>query len=234
MGQINLSNSAGRDAQVATQHITSPFRVRWVDEDGRPASVRRIVRGTLAHGYDTLLKKFGDEESLAEALKSGDPEVDIETFGSFLSGGSRVYINEEDQIVHSVEHWEIVYGADGEEKEKRRKDRPEQNINTEIPLKWTGKKMKKADVYKRFVFAGKIQILHHNGITFDFLYDMAKELAESESLMLLGSGPKGAKPLILRRGATPYRGFLEGRIDGQKYALILHLSNMELKAPEEG
>jgi hypothetical protein len=30
---------------------------------------------------------------------------------------------------------------------------------------------------------------------------------------------------------TPYRGFLEGRIDGENYILLLHLSNMELKLP---
>ena len=50
--------------------------------------------------------------------------------------------------------------------------------------------------------------------------------------MLLGAGPKGNQPLILRRGSVPYRGFLEGRIEGDKYCLLLHLSNLELKQPE--
>ncbi len=49
--------------------------------------------------------------------------------------------------------------------------------------------------------------------------------------MLLGAGPKSNQPLILRRGATPYRGFLEGRTDGDRYCLVLHLSNMELRTP---
>jgi hypothetical protein len=48
--------------------------------------------------------------------------------------------------------------------------------------------------------------------------------------MLLGAGPKGAQPLVLTRGGQQYRGFLEGRTQGSKYCLILHLSNMELKA----
>jgi len=30
---------------------------------------------------------------------------------------------------------------------------------------------------------------------------------------------------------SPYRGFLEGRVDGERYILLLHLSNMELKMP---
>ena len=61
---------------------------------------------------------------------------------------------------------------------------------------------------------------------------MAQELEKADSLMLLGGGPKSNQPLILRRGGSPYRGFLEGRTDGEKYCLILHLSNLELRAPE--
>ena len=72
--------------------------------------------------------------------------------------------------------------------------------------------------------------MHVNGLTYDFLFSMAKELEQSESLLLLGAGAKGAQPLVLTRGGQQYRGFLEGRTQGKKYCLILHLSNMELKA----
>jgi hypothetical protein len=78
----------------------------------------------------------------------------------------------------------------------------------------------------------KIQVQHVNGLTYDFLYGIAKELEEKDSLMLVGAGPKSNQPLIFQRGGTPYRGFLEGRTQGEKYMLILHLSNMELKKPE--
>ena len=60
-----------------------------------------------------------------------------------------------------------------------------------------------------------------------------KRIVLALSVMLLGAGPKSNQPLILRRGSTPYRGFLEGRTQGDKYCLILHFSNLELKAPEE-
>jgi hypothetical protein len=62
---------------------------------------------------------------------------------------------------------------------------------------------------------------------------MAKELEEAESLLALGAGPKSTLPLVLRRGGSQYRGFLEGRTQGDKYCLLLHLSNLELKAPAE-
>ncbi len=71
-----------------------------------------------------------------------------------------------------------------------------------------------------------------SGLTYDFLYAMAKDLQDRNALMLLGAGPKSNQPLILRRGSTPYRGFLEGKVADDKYCLTLHFSNMELKLPE--
>ena len=56
----------------------------------------------------------------------------------------------------------------------------------ETPLTWTGKLMKKSEVYNKFVFSLKSQIVHVNGLTYDFLFGMAKELEEKESLMLMG------------------------------------------------
>jgi len=75
-------------------------------------------------------------------------------------------------------------------------------------------------------------LAHINGLTYDFLYSMAKELEAKESLLLLGRRAKSNQPLVLRRGGTAYRGFLEGRDEGRPYRLVLHLSNLELKAPE--
>ena len=39
---------------------------------------------------------------------------------------------------------------------------------------------------------------------------------------------------VLDRNGTPYRGFLEGRVDGDKYLLLLHLTNLELKELPNG
>ena len=86
---------------------------------------------------------------------------------------------------------------------------------------------------RMFVFTKKYQVKHVNGLTYDFLYDMAKQLAEKNAMMLIGSGLKGVGPIVLSDGGTNYRAFLEGRIDGEKYCLILHLTNLELKALPE-
>jgi hypothetical protein len=107
------------------------------------------------------------------------------------------------------------------------------NVNAEQPLAWSGKLLPKREVYNKFVFVAKLQVVHVNGITYDFLFDIARQLEEKNSLLLVGAGPKAAQPLILRYGALPYRAFLEGRTRGAEYCLLLHLSNIELKAPAD-
>src|SRR5713226_8777668 len=106
------------------------------------------------------------------------------------------------------------------------------NVGTEQPLLWSGKLLPKRDVFNKFVIVAKLQIMHINGLTYDFLIEMARELENKDSLLVVGAGPKANQPLVLRRGALPYRGFLEGRTRGDDYCLLLHLSNIELKAPE--
>ena len=60
---------------------------------------------------------------------------------------------------------------------------------------------------------------------------MANDLQKKNQLMFVVAGTKGIEPLIFQVNGTPMRGFLEGRTDGKKYKLLLHLSNMEIKLP---
>jgi hypothetical protein len=231
VGQINIANSAGRDAIVTTESVRSPQKVRWVDQKGRQANSARFVKATIDRGIEALKVQHGDLGGVAQALVAGDPEIDMETTGRLLRETSRIYVDQNRQIVHKVEFWEIVRNPDGSVRERRPRKLADPNIAGELPLRWSGVYINKEEACRKFVFASKMQLHHVNGLTYDFLYAMAKELEEKNSLMLIGAGPKSNQPLILRRGSTPYRGFLEGRTQGDKYCLILHFSNMELKAP---
>ena len=231
MGEFNIADGRGRDAKVVSRHVMSRMQVRWLDDEGRPVALRRVIRGTVDRGHEALLARHGSAEALGAALLHDDPEVDIEVFGTFLSSGSRVYIDPTNQVVHQAQTWEVVVAPDGSEQPRRPRKSREANVNGDIPVKFAGKLMKKSEVYNKFVFAGMIQLVHVNGLTYDFLYEIARDLAEKDSMMRLGAGPKGTDPVVLRRGATQYRAFLEGRIDGPRYALLLHLTNQELKAP---
>lgn len=232
MGEINIANQAGRDALVNTRSVRAQIHVRWLDAENRQAQNVRLLKSTLECDVDALSQQFGSLKAVGQALLDGDPEVDSESTGSLLRDTSRVFVDPDRRIVHRVYRWEVVKTPDGEVRERRPRVIQPPNVTADVPLSWSGKMIKKSEACRRFVFANKMQLVHINGLTYDFLFGMAKELEERDSLMLLGAGPKGNQPLILRRGSTAYRGFLEGRTDGERYCLLLHMSNLEYKRPQ--
>jgi hypothetical protein len=82
--------------------------------------------------------------------------------------------------------------------------------------------------------------MHTNALEFDFLHGIAAYLDERKLMAQVGSGRprnnrgrRGVGPLILERNGPKYRGFLEGRIQGDAMRLVLYLAAFELAAPEE-
>jgi hypothetical protein len=233
MAEINLCNSAGRDAVVKLQSLSSPLRVRWLDTESRQVSTARMIKSSVNNDLDALLERHGDLRSVGAAIRDADPELHIEVAGRLLQDTSRVYVDRSRKIVHRVQEWDVIRNPDGTERERRPHAIPDANVSAvAAPLKWSGVMIPKREAIRKFVFVQKMQLAHINGLTYDFLFGMAKELEAKESLLLLGAGPRSNQPLILRRNSMPYRGFLEGRTRGETYRLVLHLSNLELKAPE--
>jgi len=230
MRAINLANEKSRNAQVGFEIKKEKSDVVMVRTDGAEYENVRLLKSTIDTEPEDLLREYGSAETVAQKIIEGDPEIDIEKVGMILKGMRKVYLTEGDKIVYRIHRQEVVYLPDGQEKEVKKYTDTESNINTDIPLRWTGKLVPKEKAIRMFVFARKYQIKHVNGLTYDFLYDMAKQLSEKNAMMLVGGGAKGTGPLVLSNGGTPYRAFLEGRIDGEKYCLILHLTNLELKA----
>ncbi len=226
---INISNEKDRNSEIMFESFTPEQVVYYETSDKKKTENKKIIKGVSEHSTEGLLKEFGDPDKLAEALISSDPEVDMEITGQFLTGTSRVFINKEQKVVFRINTKEFVYLPDGSMKEEREPRHLRPNVAVEAPLKWSGKYMPKKDIFNKFIFARKYQLKHTNGLTYDFLFDMAKKLHEKESLMLIGSGAKGTGPLIFQEGGKPFRAFLEGRVEKSKYLLILHLSNLELK-----
>ena len=233
MPEINISNPAGRDAVVNMESAVVPMRVRWVDQHGRQARNIRILKSTLNQDIESLKQAADGIENVADQLIHADPDVDIESIGTLLTTTSRVYINSCNEIVHRVQQFEVIKNPDGSVRDRRVLQRSQQNVSGEIPIKWSGVYVRRSEVVRKFVFANKLQLFHINGLTYDFLFAMAKDLEQRDSMLLVGAGPRSSQPLVLRRGSIPYRGFLEGRTRGEKYLLILHLSNLELKSPEQ-
>ena len=85
---------------------------------------------------------------------------------------------------------ESVFNASGELKEERDQLVVEGNINQEKPLKWTGRFLPKKEFFKKFAFGNSFQLSHVDGLTYDFLYEMAKELEEKDAFLILAAGEK--------------------------------------------
>ena len=229
MRKIHISNEAKRDAEVAFGNNIRRPKPIYKSANGSVTANERRLRTTMATTDVALVATYG--EGLADALISGDPEVDMELMGLKLESLKRVYITPDQKVAYGVTLSEHMFLADGTEKEVRPESSTAANIALEgMPLRWTGKLIPKDKAMRMFMFKKSYQVQHINGLTYDFLFDMAKNLAEANAMMLVGAGAKGVDPVVLSNGGTPYRAFLEGRVDGDKYALILRLTNLELKA----
>lgn len=230
MRSINITNEKKRNAQVGFEVRKPKNKIFYNTPNGKEKENVRFLKSTIDTETEELLKRYPSLERVAEEILNGNPEIDFEKIGLHLENVRKVYIGAENKIVYSIVRNEIIYNSDGTEKGIRPFKDTVSNINVnDIPIKWTGKLIPKTKAIRMFVFIRKYQIKHINGLTYDFLFEMAKKLQESQSVMLVGGGAKGSDPIVFSNGGTSYRGFLEGRCDGEKYCLILHLTNLELK-----
>lgn len=226
---IRLTNAAGRDGSVQT---TLPAREPGVQTGlpGHTVSFRRFLAATEACRGEAMARQLGDD--YAQSLIDGDPEVDIEHVGRTIGETNVVYLTAAGEFLHSAPAVvEVITLPDGSEKERRAPVDIEANIDDEHPVRWTGRKFPIVDAVRRFVFRRSLQVVHVDGVTYDFLQGMAADLAKEKVLMFVGAGSKGLDPLVFQANGRPCRGFLEGRVDGERYQLLLHLSDMELKRP---
>jgi len=226
---LNLANDHQRDAVVGFGAAPTTTTVTMVLPDGT-APVRRKYLKTTAR-LDRLVADAGDLLALGHAIVDSDVDVDIEQVGRPLTNTHRIYVADDGAIAYRVTLQQVIHLPDGSEKERRDATKAPSNVAAEdSPIRWSGRLFPKADALRKFVFTKAYQVRHNSGLTYDFLYAMAKQLHEADALMFVGSGPKGVGPMVLTTGGEPYRGFLEGRVDGERYALVLHLTNLELKA----
>ncbi len=229
--KLHIANASGRDATINFEGLRPPHPPR----PGRPDKEIVFFRYLAADEtglHAEMQKRLG--EDYAEALVDGDPEIDMEKVGRRIGRTDAIFLSSKGDVLYAAPRVvEVVFDPTGEEKARRTPEDVEANVNDERPVRWTGRKLKKVDAARRFVFKRTVQIRHVDGLTYDYLFEMAKELAESNEVVMLGAGEGGKKPLIFSTNGSPYRAFLEGRVEGATYQLLLHLSDMELKRPEE-
>jgi len=228
--KIHIANEKSRNSLIDFKGYIPQSNAVKVDAKGGSLKNKKVIKGSSENTIDGLKARFGDDlELIAEELMKGDPEINLEITGQFLGKSPRVYVNDDLKVVYKVNKKEKVYDVEGNLTDERDLQQLMANVLGEDPLKWSGKFFPITEAYNKFVFIRTYQMFHDSGLTYDFLFDMAKTLEDKKSFMLLGSGKKGVGPAIFQEGGQPFRIFLEGRTQGNEYMLLMHLSNLELK-----
>jgi hypothetical protein len=232
---IKIANDKGRWARVRMESPARDAGAALMCPDGGRAAPATFIKGTHETGYGALLSRCGDDAALAEALIRGDPEIDFGAVGRKAGATDRIFLSPDGDVLYAVNFQEVIFSSDGLETGRRELADVEATIDPELPPVWSGRLVPRAETARRFAFTRNYRMRHVDGLTFDFLFDLARTLEQADAMAVVGSGPKGTGPLYLERNGIPYFGLLEGRTKSDTYLLILHLSNMELKraAPAE-
>ena len=195
-----------------------------------PAISVKVIKNTFNSHYPAIVDKAEkDGIEVVDLILNEDPEVDYVYMGKISSRTKTIYLDDENHISYNLRFKESIVDPGGEQKDLREYERKPANINGGIPLTWTNKYIPIAKAVRMFVFSKIYQLRHTNGLTWDFLFEMATHLEQKKAFMMIGAGPGGKEPLRFSRGGSAYRAFLSGRTRGDSYRLSLHLTNLELK-----
>jgi hypothetical protein len=224
---LHLENE-GRSARVGLSATMAETNAAPLEQVTSAGKVKRVQ---AMNGQNFL------PSASAAQLIGGDPELDLQLAGRLMRDATAVFLDPsatQPTIATEFKEVEVVYTPDGQEKERCSRVFRTANVDATQPLKMV-RRLPVKECLTRFVFRGMQQLVHTDGLTFDFLHGLAKSLQDSQSVALIGAGPKGAGPLVLRDGGTPFRGFLFGEVEGSgdeaRYSLLLLLSDQELKRP---
>lgn len=227
--EIRITDDRQRDARVAMESPKRPPGRRIVAPGGRSATFSTFVKVPEGKDYRALLKAHGDDAALARALVEGDPEIDLEAVGRRVGPVDRVWVKQDGSVLYTGRVLLVVTSPDGAEVERKDFIDVEKTVDEDQALPFSGRLFPVDEVVRRFALTRRLQLRHSDGLTWEFLHALAAKLQETKKMLLVGAGPRAARPLIFQRNGSPYRGFLSGRVDGEAYLLALHLSNLELK-----
>lgn len=223
MKEIHIEISPGKNSRVGLTRARSK----------KPKLILKTESGNEVRSQRIATSEVHVQVS-ADMLKEGDPEIDLQLAGKILDNPTRGYsfpgLN---KLEGGFELTDTTYSPTGEVKERKPHLTKRANINEVAPLK-LGRRLPISQALRQFVFAHQLVLFHDDGLKYDFLFKLAKDLHASQEVAALGAGPKGNLPLIMQDNGSPYRAFLYGEVQESKYRLLLLLTNQELKLPEEG
>lgn len=228
MRLISFGDEDGKFAFVGLQPCFAEFKMPFRTKSNK----KRIVKTTLKTDERVLLKQFDyDKSKLGQSLIENDIDIDFYEEGMEINHLKQVYLSDKTEITNAVLYKEYVYNEEGELIEKKDFEKNESNIQDEnFPIRMSGLTVPIYEAMRRYIFNHHYQLIHINGLTYDFLYNIAKRLDESKCLMYVGGGKNGKDPIVLTNGGKRYQAFLSGRVNSEEeYKLCLHFTNIDLE-----
>lgn len=229
MKLISIGDGRGKNAMVGI----APFYHKIEKKEKSTAISHRIIKSTIKTNISALEEMASkNDDLLFDNLIKGDPEIDLQEEGRFTGKLHYIYANEKNEPVSDVRFQEQIFYSDGALREQRAFNPNEANIQNEtLPIRWTGVTIPVYEAMRRYIFTHTYQLFHTNGLTYSFLFDMAKQLFEKKEMMFIGGGAGGSDPIVLMKGGKKYRGFMSGEIgyNNTSYKLLIHLTDIDLE-----
>ncbi|MGB0579520.1 MAG: hypothetical protein ACPGVU_07445 [Limisphaerales bacterium] len=214
----------GKDARIFLQ---SPRPKTREIKRGSPNNLD-LAAVRITNGINAL---EASEETI-EAMRKADPEIDLQAIGGILDTTTRAYYDRDTkEVATNFQVFNVALNPDGSEKERKLFTPRHQNTNHETNPVKIGKLVPRAALFKKFVISGAHQLVHADGVQYEFLHGIAKSLADKQQAALLGAGTKGNAPLVFQENGRTIRCALTGEVDGENYKLLILQLGQELKLP---
>lgn len=232
MKKIAIQDMNGRSAAVLYSVAKSKYPKQTSEKKIR--CIKSTPETEFSHLFAQRQKDGMDAEQIALELVKTDPEIDFEKVGMKVGTLHKFYADENSNPCRNVHFLETILAKDGSVKVSRPFHKKGSSVcDEENPLKWSGKYIPYKKAAESFVISKVLQLQHTSSLEFDFLFNIATDLNEHNSVMYVGSGEDGSGPVILQTGGKAFRAFLIGRTSTfdkkRNYRLALLLSEMEYK-----
>lgn len=236
MRYISFSDEEGKNTIVEIRPFKKDHDDHIPSYKEKQYERQRYIKSTLKTDYNTLCAECNfDDNYVAQKLITEDPDIDFKLEGMRAPALKKVFVTQDNKISYNVHFEEQIFNADETLREKRPFIKTEANVqNNNLPLRMSGLTIPIKEAVRRYIFCQNFQLVHTDGLTFDFLYGIAKRLSEKKEMMYVGTGVDGKEPIILTNGGKKYRGFIKGDVDyfygwsPNNYTLTLHLTEIDL------
>ena len=214
--------------ELATLHQTQKEYLQT--PEGESVKNQRFIVFTQEKRDDIFL----DQHDILPKIIENDEDVDLEISGRFISSTKRIVVDQEYEPVYSYVLYDVLETSNGKTRE-RPHEKTLSNINKPVPVIISDNLYSPEELLSNYIFRLHYYITHSDGVTFKFLYDIAQKLSDARKLAeveTFNPETKKREPLVLVDGGRKFpRAFVEGIVEDNSYALLLHLSDQELKIP---